>query len=119
MKRPIGRTSATGLAFTTTYSTSSWDFWIVSGASCRRCSQSRRKPRLRTSPSSSDRWRATSSGSTSGTGASGTQGLRLDRKRRLVRHEGQEAALTGREFQLLGFLLEHPHRFFSVDKIRG
>ena len=47
------------------------------------------------------------------------QGLRLDRKRRVVRHEGQEAALTGREFQLLGFLLEHPHRFFSVDKIRG
>jgi DNA-binding response OmpR family regulator len=37
----------------------------------------------------------------------------------MVRHEGQEAALTKREFRLLGFLLDHPHRFFSVDKIRG
>jgi DNA-binding response OmpR family regulator len=37
----------------------------------------------------------------------------------MVRHEGQEAALTGREFQLPGFLLDHPHRFSSVDKIRG
>ena len=37
----------------------------------------------------------------------------------MLRHEGQEASLTGREFQLLGFLLDHPHRFFSVDKICG
>jgi DNA-binding response OmpR family regulator len=37
----------------------------------------------------------------------------------MVRHEGQEAALTRREFQVLGFLLDHPHRFFSVDKISG
>lgn len=47
------------------------------------------------------------------------QGLWLDPKGRMLRHEGQEASLTGREFQLLGFLLDHPHRFFSVDKICG
>src|SRR6266851_7144590 len=46
------------------------------------------------------------------------QGLWLDPKARMVRHQGQEAVLTGREFQLLGFLLDHPHRVFSVDKIR-
>jgi hypothetical protein len=31
------------------------------------------------------------------------QGLWLDPKGRMVRHEGQEASLTGRECQLLGF----------------
>jgi DNA-binding response OmpR family regulator len=46
------------------------------------------------------------------------QGLWLDPTSRMVRHERQEAALTRREFQLLGFLLDHPHRFFSSDKIR-
>jgi DNA-binding winged helix-turn-helix (wHTH) protein len=47
------------------------------------------------------------------------QGIWLDPKGRVVRHQGQEAALTRREFQLLGFLVDHPHRFFSTDKIRG
>jgi DNA-binding winged helix-turn-helix (wHTH) protein len=47
------------------------------------------------------------------------QGLWLDPKGSVIRHEGQEAALTGREFQLLGFLLGHPHRFFNAEQIGG
>jgi DNA-binding response OmpR family regulator len=47
------------------------------------------------------------------------QGLWLDPRDRMVRHEGQEAALTRREFQLLGFLLDHPRRFFIAGKIHG
>ncbi len=46
-------------------------------------------------------------------------GLRLDPAGRMVRHEGQEVALTKREFQLLQFLLDHPHRFFTTTQILG
>jgi DNA-binding response OmpR family regulator len=46
-------------------------------------------------------------------------GLWLDPAGRMVRHEGQEVALTKREFQLLQFLLDHPHRFFTTTQILG
>ena len=36
----------------------------------------------------------------------------------MVRHQGREAHLTNREFQLLQFLLDHPHRFFNADQIK-
>jgi hypothetical protein len=45
------------------------------------------------------------------------QGLWLDPNGRVVRHRGEEAALTTREFELLQFLLEHPHRFYSTAQI--
>jgi DNA-binding response OmpR family regulator len=45
------------------------------------------------------------------------QGLWLDPDGRLVRHQGREVALTLREFQLLQFLLEHPHRYFTTSQI--
>lgn len=44
-------------------------------------------------------------------------GLRVDPEGRLVRYKGAEATLTAREFQLLQFLLDHPHRYFSVTQI--
>jgi DNA-binding response OmpR family regulator len=46
-------------------------------------------------------------------------GLWLDPTNRMVRHRGNEVALTKREFQLLKFLLDHPHRFFSTSQILG
>jgi hypothetical protein len=46
-------------------------------------------------------------------------GLWLDPEGRVVRHEGREAALTVREFELLQFLLEHPHRFYTTAQIAG
>ena len=46
------------------------------------------------------------------------QGLWLDPEGRMVRHQGGEAHLTKREFQLLQFLLDHPHRFFTADQIK-
>jgi DNA-binding response OmpR family regulator len=46
-------------------------------------------------------------------------GLDLDPAGRMVRHEGREVALTKREFQLLKFLLDHPHRFFTTTQILG
>ena len=46
-------------------------------------------------------------------------GLWLDPSGRMVRHKGRELALTKREFQLLEFLLDHPHRFFSTAQILG
>jgi hypothetical protein len=46
-------------------------------------------------------------------------GLWLDPAGRMVRHQGQEVALTKREFQLLRFLLDHPHRFFTTTQILG
>ena len=46
-------------------------------------------------------------------------GLWLDPAGRMVRHEGKEVALTKREFQLLQFLLDHPHRFFTTTQILG
>ena len=47
------------------------------------------------------------------------QGLWLDPAGRMVRHKGGEVALTKREFQLLQFLLDHPHRFFTTNQILG
>jgi len=47
------------------------------------------------------------------------RGLWLDPESHLVRHEGKEAHLTNREFQLLQFLLDHPHRFFTTDQIKN
>jgi len=46
-------------------------------------------------------------------------GLWLDPAGRVVRHQGSEVALTKREFQLLQFLLDHPHRFFTTTQILG
>jgi DNA-binding response OmpR family regulator len=45
------------------------------------------------------------------------QGLWLDTKGRVVRYGDGEATLTLREFQLLQFLLDHPHRYFTVPQI--
>ncbi len=45
--------------------------------------------------------------------------LWLDPTGRIVRHRGREVALTKREFQLLQFLLDHPHRFFTTSQILG
>lgn len=47
------------------------------------------------------------------------QGLWLDPAERVVRHKGTEAALTHREFELLQFLLDHPHRFYTTSQIAG
>jgi DNA-binding response OmpR family regulator len=47
------------------------------------------------------------------------QGLWLDPEGRMVRHQGREVALTKREFQLLQFLLDHPHRYFTTSQILG
>jgi DNA-binding response OmpR family regulator len=44
-------------------------------------------------------------------------GLWLDPQGRMIRYKGVEAALTVREFQLLQFLLDHPHRYFTVAQI--
>lgn len=37
----------------------------------------------------------------------------------MIRYQGREATLTAREFQLLQFLLDHPHRYFTVTQILG
>ena len=47
------------------------------------------------------------------------QGLWVDPTGRVVRHQGSEVALTKREFQLLQFLLDHPHRYFTTSQILG
>ena len=47
------------------------------------------------------------------------QGLWIDPDGHVVRHQGREASLTNREAELLGFLLAHPHRFFSAEQILG
>jgi DNA-binding response OmpR family regulator len=47
------------------------------------------------------------------------QGLWLDPAGRLISHKGQELSLTKREFQLLQFLLDHPHRYFTTSQILG
>jgi hypothetical protein len=47
------------------------------------------------------------------------QGLWLDPNGRVLRHRGKEAVLTNREFELLQFLLDHPHRFYSASQITG
>lgn len=46
------------------------------------------------------------------------KGLWLDPEGRMIRHQGREAHLTKREFQLIQFLLDHPHRFFTTDQIK-
>jgi hypothetical protein len=45
------------------------------------------------------------------------QGLRIDPDGRVVRHRGREAALTWREYQLLNFLIDHPHRYYTAAQI--
>jgi hypothetical protein len=45
------------------------------------------------------------------------RGLWLEPDSRIVRHKGKETHLTKREFQLLQFLLDHPHRFFTLAQI--
>ena len=45
------------------------------------------------------------------------QGLWLDPDGRVIRHKGQEAVLTTREFELLQFLLDHPHRYYTASQI--
>jgi DNA-binding response OmpR family regulator len=45
------------------------------------------------------------------------QGLWVDPDGRMVRHQGREAALTRREHQLLSFLLDHPHRYYTAAQI--
>jgi DNA-binding response OmpR family regulator len=45
------------------------------------------------------------------------QGLWLDPEGRMIRHQGKEVALTNREFQLLQFLLDHPHRYFTLTDL--
>ncbi len=47
------------------------------------------------------------------------KGLWLEPANRLLRHKGHEASLTRREFQLLKFLLDHPHRYFTTSQILG
>jgi Transcriptional regulatory protein, C terminal len=47
------------------------------------------------------------------------QGLWLDPEGRVLRHKGNEAVLTQREFELLQFLLDHPHRFYTSSQIMG
>ena len=47
------------------------------------------------------------------------QGLWLDPDGRMIRHQGKDASLTRREFQLLQFLLDHPHRFYTASQILG
>jgi hypothetical protein len=47
------------------------------------------------------------------------QGLWVDPAGRIVRHQGREVSLTKREFQLLQFLIDHPHRFFTTSQILG
>jgi DNA-binding response OmpR family regulator len=44
-------------------------------------------------------------------------GLWLDPEGRMIQHQGREVALTLREFQLLQFLLDHPHRYFTTSQI--
>lgn len=45
------------------------------------------------------------------------QGLWIDPDGRVIRHQGREAILTNREYQLVQFLLDHPHRFFTPAQI--
>jgi hypothetical protein len=47
------------------------------------------------------------------------QGLWLDPRGRILRHKGKIAVLTNREFELLQFLLDHPHRFYTASQIMG
>ncbi|MHB2022233.1 MAG: winged helix-turn-helix domain-containing protein [Mycobacteriales bacterium] len=44
-------------------------------------------------------------------------GLWIDPDSRVLRHKGSEAVLTKREFELLQFLLDHPHRYYTAAQI--
>ena len=44
-------------------------------------------------------------------------GLYVDADKQVVFYYGREAKLTNRELQLLQFLLDHPHRFYTADQI--
>lgn len=46
-------------------------------------------------------------------------GLWLDPEGLVIRYQGGNATLSVREFQLLRFLLDHPHRYFTVTQILG
>ncbi len=46
-------------------------------------------------------------------------GLWLEPKGRTIHYKTETSKLTEREFQLLQFLLDHPHRYFSVPQILG
>ncbi len=45
------------------------------------------------------------------------EGLRLDAEGPTIRHRGREGHLTRREHQLLQFLIDHPHRFFTSHQL--
>lgn len=45
------------------------------------------------------------------------QGLHLDPEGSMIRHHGREGHLTKREYQLLQFLIDHPHRYFTVPQL--
>jgi hypothetical protein len=45
------------------------------------------------------------------------RGLRLDPEGRMIRYQGGEVGLSKREYQLLDFLLDHPHRYFTTAQI--
>jgi DNA-binding response OmpR family regulator len=45
------------------------------------------------------------------------QGLRLDPEGPTIQHRGREGHLTKREHQLLQFLIDHPHRFFTSHQL--
>lgn len=47
------------------------------------------------------------------------QGLWVDPSGRVLRYKGKEAVLTQREFELLQFLLDHPHRYYTASQITG
>jgi two-component system phosphate regulon response regulator PhoB len=47
----------------------------------------------------------------------GHAGLKLDPAARIVTVDGREVRLTGREFDLLHFLLSHPNRVFSRSEL--
>ena len=44
-------------------------------------------------------------------------GLALDPENSTFQYGERQAKLTGREFQLLQFLLDHPHRYFSAGQL--
>jgi DNA-binding response OmpR family regulator len=44
-------------------------------------------------------------------------GLVLDAEASLIQYRGRDAKLTRREFQLLQFLVEHPHRYFNAHQL--
>ncbi|GAC1330127.1 MAG: hypothetical protein NVSMB17_07160 [Candidatus Dormibacteria bacterium] len=45
------------------------------------------------------------------------QGLWIDPDCRIVRYQGLEALLTDREAQLLQFLVDNPHRYYTAEEI--